>query len=222
MPSQCQIQAINQAKMEWLFGKQKTPQEMLKQHQRSLQHALRDLDRERVKLEQQEKKLINDIKTTAKKGQMGAVKVMAKDLVRTRKSVEKFYSMRTQLQAVSLRIQTLRSNAAMTSALKGVTKALKGMNQQLNLPALLKIMQDFERESEIMDMKDEVMSDAIDEAMDEEEGEDEEEKIVQQVLDEIGIDLGGSLVEVPNKEVEEKPVGEDAALQARLENLRRD
>jgi len=42
------------------------------------------LDLERAKLEQQEKKLVNDIKTTAKKNQMGSVKVMAKDLVRTR------------------------------------------------------------------------------------------------------------------------------------------
>lgn len=30
---------------------------------------------------------------------------MAKDLVRTRRHIQKFYSMKTQLQAVSLRIQ---------------------------------------------------------------------------------------------------------------------
>jgi hypothetical protein len=36
---------------------------------------------------------------------MGACKIQAKDLVRTRRYIEKFYSMRTQLQAISLRIQ---------------------------------------------------------------------------------------------------------------------
>lgn len=38
-----------------------------------------------MKLEQQEKKLIADIKRSAKNGQMGACKIQAKDLVRTRK-----------------------------------------------------------------------------------------------------------------------------------------
>jgi len=53
-----------------LFGRGKTPAEQLKANQRSLQKAMRDLDRERNKMEQQEKKLILDIKKSAKAGQM--------------------------------------------------------------------------------------------------------------------------------------------------------
>lgn len=51
-----------------------------------------------------------------------ACKVMAKDLVRTRRHIHKFYQMKTQLQAVSLRIQTLRSNQQMAEAMKGATR----------------------------------------------------------------------------------------------------
>jgi charged multivesicular body protein 2A len=87
------------------FGKRLTPAERLRQHQRSLEKAQRELDRERTKLEQQEKKLISDIKKSAKAGQMPACKVMAKDLVRTRRHVQKFYQMKTQLQGIALRIQ---------------------------------------------------------------------------------------------------------------------
>jgi charged multivesicular body protein 2A len=99
-----------------------TPAERLRKHQRALEKTQRELDRERVKLENQEKKLVQDIKKSAKNGQMGAVKIQAKDLVRTRRYVRtrgvpwrlltgnsryitKFHSMRTQLQAISLRIQ---------------------------------------------------------------------------------------------------------------------
>lgn len=57
-------------KMEWLFGKKKTPQEMLRQNQRALQKAMRELDRENNRLEIQEKKVIADIKKGAKAGQM--------------------------------------------------------------------------------------------------------------------------------------------------------
>lgn len=56
--------------LEFLFGKKKTPEEMLRQNQRALNKAMRDLDRERAKMEQQEKKVIADIKKMAKQGQM--------------------------------------------------------------------------------------------------------------------------------------------------------
>lgn len=56
--------------MEWLFGHRMTPDEMLRKNQRALNKAMRDLDRERLKMEQQEKKVIADIKKLAKDGQM--------------------------------------------------------------------------------------------------------------------------------------------------------
>ena len=59
---------------------------------------------------------------------------MAKDLVRTRHSITKFYALKSQLQGVSLRMQTLKSSQAMADAMRGVTKAMKSMNARLNLP----------------------------------------------------------------------------------------
>jgi len=56
---------------------------------------------------------------------------MAKDLVRTRRYVKKFILMRANIQAVSLKIQTLKSNDAMAQAMKGVTKAMATMNRQV-------------------------------------------------------------------------------------------
>ena len=147
--------------MEWLFGRKMTPDEMLRKNQRALNKAMRELDRERMKMEQQEKKIIADIKKMAKQGQMDAVKIMAKDLVRTRRYVKKFMLMRANIQAVSLKIQTLKSQNAMAQAMKGVTKAMGNMNKQMKLPEIQKIMMEFEKQSEIMDMKEEMMSDTI-------------------------------------------------------------
>lgn len=68
------------------------------------------------------------------------------------------------------------------------------MNRSMNLPAIQRIMRDFERESATMDMKDEMMGDAVDEAMDDEAdgvGEEEEsDNILKEVLDEIGVSVG--------------------------------
>lgn len=189
--------------MSFLFGSRKTPQELLKQNQRALNKAQRDLDRERTKLEAQEKKLIADIKKSAQKNQIGAAKVMAKDLVRTRKYIQKFHQTRTQVQAISLQIQTFRSNQQMADSMKGVTKALKSMNngmnnlmQGVNLPQISKIMMDFERESEMMDMKQEMVNDTIDDVMEDEDDEEETQEILNQVFDEIGISLNESVIQI--------------------------
>uniref|UniRef100_A0A3Q0RYG9 Charged multivesicular body protein 2A n=1 Tax=Amphilophus citrinellus TaxID=61819 RepID=A0A3Q0RYG9_AMPCI len=160
--------------MDFLFGRRKTPEEMLRQNQRALNRAMRELDRERMKLEQQEKKIIADIKKMAKQGQM------------------------------------------------------------LKLPQIQKIMMEFERQSEIMDMKEEMMNDAIDDAMGDEDDEEESDAIVSQVLDELGLNLsdelsnlpstGGSLSVAGGKKAEPQAAlaDADADLEERLNNLRRD
>ncbi|KAL8808719.1 MAG: hypothetical protein Q9223_007743 [Gallowayella weberi] len=218
--------------VEWAFGKRMTPQERLRKHQRALEKTQRELDRERVKLENQEKKLVQDIRKSAKNGQMGACKIQAKDLVRTRRYIDKFYSMRTQLQAISLRIQTVRSNEQMMQSMKGATSLLGSMNRQMNLPALQRIAMEFEKENDIMDQRQEMMDDAIDDVTgleDEEEG----DEVVNKVLDEIGVDLGQAMGETPSSlqknAVPDGRVAEaigaggndDDDLQARLDGLRR-
>jgi hypothetical protein len=97
--------------------------------------------------------------------------------------------MRTQLQAISLRIQTVRSNEQMMQAMKGATSLLGSMNRQMNLPVLQRIAMEFERENDIMDQRQEMMDDAIDDVTGLED-EEEEDEVVNQILDELGIDLG--------------------------------
>ncbi|KAG7025885.1 Vacuolar protein sorting-associated protein 2-like 1 [Cucurbita argyrosperma subsp. argyrosperma] len=239
--------------MSFLFGSRKTPAEILRENKRMLDKSIREIERERQGLQSQEKKLIVEIKKNAKQGQMGdglssstphkfldsiclfqgAVKIMAKDLIRTRHQIEKFYKLKSQLQGVALRIQTLKSTQAMGEAMKGVTKAMGQMNRQMNLPALQKIMQEFERQNEKMEMTSEMMADALDDAFEGDEEEEETEELVSQVLDEIGIDINSELVNAPSASVsvstannrvaqaEAEDTGIDSDLQARLDNLRK-
>ncbi|CAN8097463.1 unnamed protein product [Discula destructiva] len=224
--------------LEWAFGKRMTPAERLRKNQRMLDKAIRELDQVRVKLEKQEKTLVAQIKASAQKNQMGAAKIQAKDLVRTRRYIDKFYGMRSQLQKISLRLQTYRTNEQMMQAMKGATTALGAMNKSMNLPQLQRIAMEFERENDIMDQRQEMMDDAIDDAMDtgvEEEG----DEVVEQVLEEIGVDLSQSLGETPSglqtsvvaegRVAQAQAVGGggggadpgDDDLQARLDSLRR-
>jgi len=86
----------------------------------------------------------------------------------------------------------------MAEAMRGATRAMASMNRGLQLPAIQKIMNEFEKESSMMDMKEEMMSDTIDDVMDGEEDEEEEgDKILKEVLDEIGVNLSQQLTDAP-------------------------
>ncbi|CCD27396.1 ESCRT-III subunit protein DID4 NDAI_0K02050 [Naumovozyma dairenensis CBS 421] len=183
---------------EAIFGKSVTPQERLKKNQRALDRAQRELEREKRKLATQEKKLILEIKKSAKNGQIKAAKIQAKDLVRTRNYMEKFDNMKTQLQAISLRIQAVRSSDQMTRSMREATGLLAGMNRSMNLPQLQTISMEFEKQTDLMDQRQEFMDEAIDNAMGDELDEDEEaDEIVNKVLDEIGVDLNTKLQNTP-------------------------
>jgi len=82
---------------------------------------------------------VAEIKKAAKDGQMEAVKVMAQSLVRNRHSVTKLHGLKAQLQAVSLRLATLKSTQAMADAMAGATRAMVAMNRRMNMPALTKV-----------------------------------------------------------------------------------
>ena len=115
------------------WGRKVPLKEVLRKNKREINKAVRELDRERANLEKQEQKLVADIKKYAKDGQMGPVKIMAKDLVRTRTYITKFIELRSHLNAVALKLQTVKSQEAMARAMKSVTEAMVRMNKTVNI-----------------------------------------------------------------------------------------
>jgi len=153
---------------------------------------------------------------------------MVKDLVRTRSYITRFIEMKTQLNAVSLKLQVVKSQEAMSTAMKGVTKALGMMNKKMDIPGLQKIMAEFMRENEKAEFVQESMGDAIDDALEEPGSAEEEDRIVGQVMAEIGISMGEDLKEAPVGSTAAAPVEEKtqetaglSELEERLNNLRR-
>ena len=207
-----------------LFGRSMTPQERLRQHLRTLQRARRELDRERSKLETQEKQLIADIKRNARQGQM--VRRRPNRAATNRAARMQGHGARpcahsaqypqvlpdehatpgrgsphanTSQHAADGRCHA-RCDQGTGSCVCAETdrQALGSMNRSMNIVAVQRILQEFERESSAMDMKDEMMSDAVDDAMGDAEademgegvGEGEaSDAILREVLDEIGVDM---------------------------------
>lgn len=118
----------------------------------------------------------------------------------------------------------MKSTIGLQESMRSATRAMVAMNNRMNLPALQRIMMEFQKQTEQMEMKQEVMSDAVDDALQDEEDEEEEEAVVGQVLDEIGINLKEEL-EGPNKKKVTEEVTEDDVkdkeLEDRLASLKR-
>jgi charged multivesicular body protein 2A len=217
-----------------ILGKDKPLKEVLRENKRMINRAIRELDREKNGLEREEKRLTLEIKKAARENQMQSVKIMAKDLVRTRQHITKFIEMRSHLQGCALKLQTVKSHQAMAEAMQNTAKAMKKMNKAVNVQTITKMLAEFEKESAKTEMMQEVLGDAIDDALADETAEEEEDRIVNQVLDEIGISFGEELPEAaglanPAVGVGEGPTkvataaGDPALseLEARLNNLKR-
>ena len=103
--------------------------------------------------------------------------------------------MRSHLQGCALKLQTVKSHHAMAEAMKSTATAMHKMNKAIDVPAINKMMADFEKENAKTEIMQEIMGDTIDDALGDENNEEEEEAIVNQVLDEIGISFGEELPE---------------------------
>ncbi|TGZ61700.1 hypothetical protein CRM22_007834 [Opisthorchis felineus] len=182
--------------MSFLFGSRKTVDEQLRANKRAISRAIRELDGEKRRLEQDKTRIKTEIKKLAKQNEMDAVRILAKQIVRNDHYCKKFTLMRTNLEAVSLKLQTLKSTNAMGQTMKQVTQVMKRMNASMKLPQLQRIMMEFEKESGLLDSKEEMMSDAIDDALGEDDI-DESEAIVNSVLAELGIEMNEQLSNLP-------------------------
>jgi charged multivesicular body protein 2A len=61
-----------------ILGKEKPLKEVMRENKRTITRAIRELDREKVGLEKEEKRLTMEIKKAARENQMQSVKIMAK------------------------------------------------------------------------------------------------------------------------------------------------
>mmetsp|Transcript_4288 Transcript_4288/g.5058 ORF Transcript_4288/g.5058 Transcript_4288/m.5058 type:complete len:214 (-) Transcript_4288:232-873(-) len=192
-----------------MFGKKKetTPRQLGRQVKRETNRGKRDIDREIRALDQQEKQIIAEIKASAKKNNDKATRILAKQLVQLRSTRDKMYGTRATVAAVGMQASSMAAQVGSMNAVGNAAKAMGAVNAQMDAAGTMKTMHDFQRQMEIMNVKEEMLDDALCDAFDGDEVEEEADGIVAQTLAEIGIDLDSSMAEAPSS----APVGQAAA-----------
>ncbi|KAK4537075.1 hypothetical protein CDCA_CDCA11G3100 [Cyanidium caldarium] len=179
------------------FGVGETPEQKLRKYKRTIDRAVREVDRERIKMQRVEQQRKNEIRKLARDGQHKSMRIAARDLVRVRNNVARMYEVRSQMQSVQMQLSSMRSSEAMTEAVRGIVKSMRLMNRQVNLPRINAILQEFERENEILGMKQEVLDDAMENAVVDDDETEETDEVVNQVLDELGLENASRLGNAP-------------------------
>lgn len=195
-----------------IFSKKPTAKEALRESKREMASATRGVEREITGLQLEEKKLVAEIKRTAKTGNEAATKTLARQLVRLRQQIAKLQGSRAQMRGIATHSQALSAQSSVAVGMEGATKAMSAMNKQMSPAKQAKVMQEFQKQSGQMDMTTEMMSDAIDDVLDDDDVKDESEELTNQVLDEIGIDVASQLSAAPKGKIAGKNTEDGSSL----------
>lgn len=191
------------------FSKKPDPKEVLRQETRNLKRNEREIERERLGLQRQEQKLIADIKKAAKEGQTATAKTLAKQLVRTRGALERMGAMKGQVQSAAVQMKLSNTQQNMVESLADASKAMGNMNATMDPAKMAKTMNEFQIQNEKMDLKQEMMDDALDNLFDDDDIEGEADAVTQQVLDEIGVEVSSQMGAASSGVLKQKKVAQE-------------
>lgn len=119
-----------------LFGaasKKLDPIEQAKEWKRKIQHESRSLDRDIAKIKQAEQKALIECKKLAKQGQVNAAKILAREVANARAQQERLHLAKTQLNSVSMQLQTSVATMKMGACMKSSAEIMGTMNRYIML-----------------------------------------------------------------------------------------
>lgn len=216
--------------MDALFGKKtppKTPQDLAREWKHSLNGEARALDRQMRKIQQTEIRIKQEAKKAAKQGDMGAVRIYAKELLHSRKAVKRMMIAKTQISSVINQIQLQVSQLKVVGSLQKSTEVMSIMSSLVRVQDISETMANLSREMTKAGLMDEMISDTLDNVLDdvdEEEADEEVNKVVEEVMQSqmAGARVGSSKLPVAQQqqEVAEEDTEEDAELEKRFNAMK--
>ncbi|EPY37420.1 charged multivesicular body protein 3 [Angomonas deanei] len=171
-------------KMRKMFGRT-TPEEEVKKWTRQLRSEQRKIDMQITRIRREEQKVKMSMKQAAKQNDTVAVKMLAKELVRSRKAVNRMYTAKTQMNSVAMQLQNQLAQAKVAGGLQKSGEIMKEMNALVKVKEVQQTMMEMSKEMAKGGIMEEMMNDTLDAALDDDisdtELEDEVNKVVEEV-----------------------------------------
>ncbi|XP_074561929.1 vacuolar protein sorting-associated protein 24 homolog 1-like isoform X2 [Curcuma longa] len=191
------------------------PQQQLREWQRRLRQEGRNIDRQirgasascpvLSDVQREEKNVQKAIKEAAKRNDMASAKSLAKEIVRSRRAVNRLYENKAQLNSVSMHLGELVATARTVGHLSKSAEVMKLVNNLMKAPEVAATMQEFSKEMTKAGVMEEMVNDAVDTALDSEDIEEEIEEEVDKVLAAIAGETISELPDATSKQKIEQP-----------------
>lgn len=136
--------------------------DLAKEWKRNLQKEARKMDRDILNIKRQEDRAMKECQKLAKSNQLSAAKILAKEIVRTRKTIERMHVTKAQLNSVANNLQTSMSLMKLSGCMEKSTEIMGAMNKLINVGELRETMSNMAREMERTGLVDEIIGDAMD------------------------------------------------------------
>ncbi|EOY18818.1 hypothetical protein QUC31_006340 [Theobroma cacao] len=176
------------------------PQQLLRDWQRKLRQECRNIERQIRDVQREEKSVQKAIREAAKRNDIGSAKALAKEIVMSRKAVNRLYENKAQLNSISMHLGESVAIARTVGHLSKSAEVMKLVNNLMKAPEMAATMQEFSKEMTKAGVIEEIVNDALDTALDSEDIEEETEEEVDKVLSEIAGETAAQLPEAVRKE----------------------
>ena len=131
-----------------LFGKSKPadPKELVNEWCKQLRKEGYSLDRQIRQIQRSEQAAVKSIKDAAKKGDSASAKILAKEVVHSRKAVSKIYTAKANLKSVEMQMKGQAAQVRVAGSLSKSADTMKAMQQLVKVPEIQKTMQEMSKE----------------------------------------------------------------------------
>uniref|UniRef100_W5MXZ1 Charged multivesicular body protein 3 n=2 Tax=Lepisosteus oculatus TaxID=7918 RepID=W5MXZ1_LEPOC len=192
-----------------LFGKtqERPPKDLVNEWSLKIRKEMRVIDRQIRDIQREQEKVKRSVKDAAKKGQKDVCVILAKEMIQSKRAVNKLYSSKAQMNSVLLSMKNQLSVLRVAGALQKSTDVMKAMQSLVKVPEIQATMRELSKEMMKAGIIEEMLEDTFEGMEDEEEMEEAAEAEVDRILFEI---TAGALGKAPSKVTDELPEMEPA------------
>uniref|UniRef100_A0A0P6JBR3 Charged multivesicular body protein 3 isoform 2 n=3 Tax=Heterocephalus glaber TaxID=10181 RepID=A0A0P6JBR3_HETGA len=200
-----------------LFGKtqEKPPKELVNEWSLKIRKEMRVVDRQIRDIQREEEKVKRSVKDAAKKGQKDVCVVLAKEMIRSRKTVSKLYVSKAHMNSVLMGMKNQLAVLRVAGSLQKSTEVMKAMQSLVKIPEIQATMRELSKEMMKAGIIEEMLEDTFESMDDQEEMEEEAEMEIDKILFEI---TAGALGKAPSKVTDALPEPEPPGAMAASED----
>lgn len=202
--------------MGQIYGTPLSPKEQMTKARSIINKSVVRLEMACEDASDRERAMATQIKRDAKQagGDGPVLRTKVKQLILLRNQHARMVQVKGQMENMSANLTTMESLQEMQMAMRAATQSLGAINQMFDLRDVTNMMRQFEKDTMVMNEKEDVMSTTLNDIMTQDGDSEKEEEMITQVLDELGVELGNRL-DHPGL----KQPGSDDWLKQRMEQL---